>query len=183
MNKRGKWILWLSIILIIILVIALFFYFTLFRPRSSVYDEQEVENPASGMSSEQAIAAFNESFVFYLLYNIKAYNLHNPPLSSDAPRIEIYVGEDVFNAIVEKGEIKVSKGGILEEDIIIRTTKEEAVAMMNDKNYVTKSFNDGKSTIELIAGKTTLFAKGYLNLYNELTGNSITGNVMRIYFD
>ncbi len=48
-------------------------------------------NPAEGLSVEQAIVEFDESFVYYLLFNIKAYNLHNPPLSSAEPRIEFFM--------------------------------------------------------------------------------------------
>lgn len=183
MDKKGRWILWVSIILVIVLVIIFFFYFALFNPRNSVYEGQEITNPAFGMTAEQARISFDESFVFYLLYSIKAYNLHNPPLSSNVPKIEIHVEGEIFNAVIESGAINVEKGSIAEKDIIITTNKDEAIKMMNDKNYVTESFNAGKSTIELVADKTTLFAKGYLGLYNELTGKSITGNVIRIYLD
>jgi hypothetical protein len=184
MNKRGKWALWVSIALAVILILILFVYFALFKPNNEkVYSGMNIQNPAAELSDEEAVIAFDESFVFYLLYNIKAYNLHNPPLSSSVPRIEINVGGEIFNAVIEKGMIKVARGEIETKDIVIRTTKEEAVKMMRDKSYVTKSFNDGKSGIELVAGKTTLFAKGYLNLYNELMGKSVTGNIIRIYTD
>jgi hypothetical protein len=181
MNKRG-WVLWVSIALIAALIIAIFLYFALFKPNNSgAYSGETLINPVEGLSDKQAVLAFDESFVFYLLYSIKAYNLHNPPLSSDTPKIEIKVGDDVYNAEIKKGEIIVGKGAIEGEDIVIGTTKEEAVKMLRDRNYVTQSFNDGKSEIEMVAGKTTLFAKGYLNMYTELTGKSITGNIIRIY--
>jgi len=51
--------------------------------------------------------------------------------------------------------------------------------MINDKNYIEQSFKDGTSQIELVATKTTLFSKGYLSLYTDLTGESITGMVLR----
>lgn len=174
--------LWLSVGLVAALIIAIFFYFALFKPQNAgAYHGASIANPALNLTMQEAIQKFDESFVFYLLYSIKAYNLHNPPLSRDTPKIEIIVGNDAYNAAVSKGIISVNKGAINNEDIVIRTTKEEAVKMVKDKNYVTQSFDEGKSTIELIAGKTKLFAKGYLNMYTELTGKSVTGNVMRIY--
>jgi hypothetical protein len=183
MNKRG-WILWVSIALVVVLIGAAFLYFALFnRDNSSVYSGGNIKNPAEGLSNEEAVLAFNESFVFYLLYEIKAYNLHNPPFSSDVPRIEVDVGEDVFGATVDNGIITVTKGRIAKRDIIITTTKSEAVKMLRDKNYVVQSFNDKMSSIELVADKTTLFAKGYLAMYNELTGKSVTGNIVRIFTD
>jgi len=181
MEKTGKWTLWASILLVVILIIAAFFWFILFKPNKTVYRGHTIINPAVNLTMEEAIMKFDENFVFYLLYSIDAYNLHNPPLSKDMPKMEIVVGDDIFNAVVNNGVISVGKGRIDNEDIVIKTTKEEAVKMIKDVNYVTKSFNDGKSSIELVASKTTLFAKGYLNIYNELTGKSITGNVIRMY--
>jgi len=181
MNKKGSVILWISLALAILLIAVIFLYFVLFKSNNeALYSGQTLKNPVTGLNDSQAIAVFDESFVHYLLVSIKAYNLHNVPLSSNYPKLEIDVGGDLFSASVKKGIISVNRGAVEKEDVIIRTTKEEAVKMMRDKSYVTKSFNDGKSTIELVADKTTLFAKGYLNMYNELTGKSITGDIIRI---
>ena len=181
MNKRGSKLLWVSVSLAVLLILAIFLYFALFNPNNqSVYSGQEIRNPAVNLTNEEAVIAFDESFVFYLLYNLKAYNLHNPPLSSDYSKLEINVGGEIFSATVKKGVIAVSREEILEKDAIIKTTREEAVKMMRDKSYVAKSFNDGLSGMELVASKTTLFAKGYLNLYNEIIGKSVTGNLIRI---
>ena len=186
MNKKGSAALWISLILLGLLVITLFLYFVLYNPahNSSRVDKissGELVNPTTGLSVESAVKQFNESFVYYLLYNIKAYNLHNPPLSKNTPKILIYVDNDVYNAEVDRDEIYVVKDEIVSKDIIIRTTKEEAVKMIRDKNYIADSFSSGNSKIELITDKSTLFGKGYLNLYKELTGNGITGSVVKIY--
>lgn len=178
-NKKGRWYLWVSIVLVIILIVMAFYYFALYKPshRSPVV----VQNPIIGMNSTQAVDNFNESYVLYLLASIKAYNLHNPPLSSDKPKIEVLVGSEAFNAVVNNGNIIVSRGNIDGKDAIITTTREEIVKMIENKDYVRESFASGNSGIELVAGKTLLFAKGYLNLYTEVTGKSITGNIIRIY--
>lgn len=127
-------------------------------------------NPAEGLSLEEAVKKFDESFVAYLLINIKAYNLHPPVFGSDIPKIKIYVGGQAYNAEVTEGRIKVGKGEIAEEDIIIWTSAEEAVKMVRDKNYISESFKTGASKIELVAGKIELAMKGYISLYNEFTG-------------
>lgn len=124
-------------------------------------------NPVQSLTDEQASQKFDESFVYYLLVNMKAYNLHNPPFSSDTPKIEINVGEDVYNAEIVQGSINVAKGSAEKEDIRIWTTKAEAVKMLRDKNEVKNSFSSGNSQIELVASKTTLGLKGYLSLYNQ----------------
>ena len=187
MNKKGGWALALGIILIIILVILIFFYFSMYkRPGyDKLYQEQsdagKIINPVSGLSKEEAISEFNESFVYYLLYSIKAYNLHNPPMSNDEPKIEIIVDDQAYNARIVEGAIIVNGGSIEKKDIVITATKEEAIKMLQDRNYIAQSFSNGKSNIDLIESKSTLFAKGYLSIYHELTGASITGSVIRIY--
>ena len=47
--------------------------------------------------------------------------------------------------------------------------------------YIKESFSSGKSEFELVANKATLFSKGYLSLYKDLTGKGITGSVIGIY--
>lgn len=173
MNKRGSKAIWISLIIIVVLLMitGLIYYFLIGNKVNSGGQTIILENPASGLTAEEAVAQFNESFVLYLLYSIGANKLHNPFLSSDKPKIEIYVSDDGYNAIVDD-YIKVGKGEINGEDIRIRTSKEEAVKMMNDKQYVAKSFQEGNSSIELVASKAKLFSKGYLGLYDELTGKS-----------
>lgn len=177
--KRG-WLIFLGIVLVLVVLLGGFFYYALAKPKSN-NQMRALENPAANLSIEEARARFDESFIYYLLASIKAYNLHAPPLSSDAPKIEIAVGDKVFSAVVNKGEILVNNKAINNEDIRITTPLDEAIAMIKYPDYVQSSFADGKSDIELVASKTTLFAKGYLSLYTELTGKSVTGNVFRIY--
>lgn len=191
MNKRGlsgRFYLFLGIGLIVILVISMFFYFSLAGPDySSVYDEKtvsgEISNPVKGKSVETAVEEFSEYYIYYLLVLGKAYNLHNPPLSNDLPKIEIVVEDAIYNAVIEDGEIIIEEGGLKKKDIVIETTKEELVKILMDKDYVQESFGSGESSIKLVAEKSVLFAKGYLKLYTELTGKSITGNVARIYLE
>ncbi|MDP1695545.1 MAG: hypothetical protein Q8L29_01375 [archaeon] len=162
---------WFLIVFLILLVLCGLIYYTLFYKTYNVQSETSGQsvNPVSDLSVEEAVIQFNSGFVSYLLYNIGAWQLHNPPLSSDTPKIEIDVGDEIYNAVVEKGNINVQKGKIDSKDIIIILTKEEAVKMMKDSNYVKESFKSGGSRIELVAGETTLFLKGYLKLYNELS--------------
>ena len=186
--KKGSAVLWVSLILLAVLLVGIFGYFALYSPNyNSTYVERvnsgELVNPVSGLSTEEAISQFNEKFIYYLLYSIEAYNLHNPPLSKDTAKLVVYIDDDIYNVEVANGEIYVGKGEIVKRDLIIRTTKEEAVKMLQDNNYIKESFSSEKSIIELLEDKSTLFAKGYLTLYKELTGKSITGSVVRIYAD
>lgn len=188
MDKKGKvgWALIVSIVLVIVLIVVLFYYFVIFNQNhESAYDEKiktgEISNPMDGKTVEQAVLSFNESFIYYVLVQIKAYNLHNPPLSGEKPLIEFYVGQDVYNAIVDGGAIVVSRGQAGSPDIRIKTTREEAVKMTQNKEYIQESFSSGRSSFEQVAGAVTLASKGYVGLYKELTGKSITGNVIKVY--
>lgn len=165
---------WFAIIFSILLVLCGLIYYFLFFEGYNAYSEinKQRTNPVSNLSVEEAVIQFSSGFVSYLLYSIGAGQLHNPPLSSDTPKIEINVGDEIYNAVVEEGNIDVQKGDIASKDIVIILTKEEAVKMMKDSNYVKESFKSGGSRIELVAGETTLFLKGYLKLYNELSGKS-----------
>jgi len=127
-------------------------------------------NPAMSLTDEQAIIEFNEDFVEYLMYDLGANELHHAPFSFDSPKIEIKVEEQIFSVEVLGGEIFVDDEQINEEDIIIHTTREEAVKMLKDEEHVIESFNEGKSWIEPKASKTKLFSKGYLDIYKKLTG-------------
>lgn len=187
MNRRGGIALWTSIILVVVLVISLFLYFILFTPGNDSYYENliasgELKNPVEGLNSTQAADQFDKSYIYFLLVSMKAYNLHNPPLSKDNPKIEVIVSDDTtYGGIIKDGKISVETGEINNEDIRVYTTKEEITSILHDQSYVTSSFTSGKSKIELVADKTTLFSKGYLNLYNDLTGKTITGGVIGIY--
>lgn len=188
MQKRGSWYLAGGVVFILILVVVLFYYFATASPNhDNYYINQEVSgglrNPVSDLTIEEAVNVFNESFVYYLLYEIGAYDLHNPPLSKNTPKIEMVVGEEIFSATIIKGSIYIDNGEMDEEDIVIRTSREEAVKMLKSKEYIEVSFEEGSSSIELKASKTILFSKGYLGLYQDLTGKSVTGSVIRIYVE
>lgn len=184
MKKRGfgkSLIIIFSVILILLLIVAMFLYSALKVPDYGEKNKIILQNPIKGLTLEQAKINFNESFVEYLLYSIGANNLHNPPLSNNKPKIKITIENDIYSSVIEKGRIIVKKEDILNQDITLKTNKEEAIKIMENKNYIKQSFSSGKSEISLSADKATLFAKGYLNIYKELTGESITGGVIKIY--
>lgn len=161
------------LVIIAIILLGIIYYLTFFDGKSAssgnVNSGAKLVNPAKGLSIEEAVEKFDESFVYYLLVSIKAYNLHKALFSDEPPSIEIDVGGDIYYANVMDGAIRVGRGGIDDEDVLIVTSKEEAVKMIQNKNYVAESFKMGLSRVELVSGKLELAAKGYLELYNELS--------------
>jgi hypothetical protein len=172
-KKSKKLFGFLVIVLILMGLGGYYAYYVLVGPSyESTEKARFLENPVKGLTNEEAIVQFNNGFVLYLLYSIRANELHRPPLSSNTPKIEVVAGDKVFNAEIFKGQIEVSQGEISKEDVVIRTSKEEIVKMLRDSNYVLESFRNGDSEIELVAGELSLAAKGYLKLYKEVTGDS-----------
>jgi hypothetical protein len=156
------------VVLFVVLLIGAFIFF--FSASDETSEHITMQNPVANLTDEEAVVQFDESFVLYLLYSIGADELHNPPLSSDTPKIEVCVNDEIFSAEIKKGSVSVSRDTFADKDIIIQTTKQEAVKMLRDKNYVAVSFTEGLSTIELVESKIRLAAKGYLGIYEELTG-------------
>lgn len=175
--KRRKFSLLVWILLGVFLLVGLFggyvFYSVYFKGDDGNGGARVLKNPTEGLSDEEAILNFDESFVLYLLYSIGAYKLHNPPFSDNTPKIELYIGEKIFGAEVDNGKIFVDPGAIDGEDIVIISPASEAVKMLREKGYIAESFREGKSSVEIVAGKTSLFSKGYLDIYKELGGGEI----------
>lgn len=165
-------------ILIILIAISLIIAALLFYPAitgqiiGNQQNANNLKNPVVGLSDEQAKKNFDESYIKYLLYRINADELKNLPFSSDTPKIEIKLDEETYNAEIIKKSVKVGKGEIENEDIVIRTTKEEIIKTMREEQYLATSFKDGLTSIQLITTKTELFGKGYLQLYQELSAKS-----------
>lgn len=182
-KKIKIWPFILGIILLIFLVVVLFFYFATASP-SSPKTENIVNNPMEGMAFQQAMAGFNEDYVNYVVFAIGGWKLHNPPLSSEIPKIKLIVDEEVYISEIKKGKVTTEKREGENEDIIITTTKNEivnAILSENTKEYIKNSVEQGKTNLELRASYTNLFSKGYLGLYEEMTGKSFTGSVVRIF--
>ena len=171
-------------IFLVLLLIAggLFYYFFMRTPQLS--ERIKIENPAQGLSAEQAIIEFDESYIDYMIFAIGGWKLHNPPLSKNIPKIKVIVDNETYVSEITEGQIVTEKKDIDKEDIIITTSKEElvnAILSFEIKQYIKNSVAEGKTSIELVAGYTTLFSKGYLSLYEEMTGESFTGSVIRIF--
>lgn len=162
-----------------ILLIVLFFVlaFVYFATAKSNYKKEEIK------LNLENVTVIEQAHVKYLLNEIGAWQLHNPPISSDRPVIQVIVDNQEFYVAVERGVISISRDS-MPADIKISTTSDEAkkvLASSNIKEAVKSSVQSGKIDLELIAGYTELFSKGYLSLYQDLTGKSFTGSVVRIF--
>ena len=183
MKKRGmSWGKIFGIVLLVFLLVGgalSYFAYSLFVGKNydKIYSDRvvsgELISPMGNLTVDEAVEEFDEDFVYYLMYNIKAYNLHKSPLSGETAKLEFQIDDVVYNSEIIVGEIYVGKEAISDEDAIIRTTTLEAVKMVENREYIEESFKSGLSEIELVESNSVLFAKGYLSIYEELTGEKI----------
>lgn len=144
---------------------------------TSIEEEGDVED--IGDSEEDAIEEELEEIVVkdedkkdlikYILVLMKAYNLHNPPFSSNTPKMEFDMEGEKFNAEIIQGEIYIDEGRIDGEDVRVHSNWGEAVVMSKGLDYIKTSFGSGRSTIEQVADDKTCFLKGYKEVYEELS--------------
>jgi hypothetical protein len=95
-------------------------------------------------------------------------SLHNPPLSSDTPKIQVYLSGTSYSIEVIDKKVSAKQSAIQNPDLIIKTNLEEIGKMVADKNYIKQSFNSGNSNIEIVAGEMTLLLKGYTKIYSSI---------------
>ena len=164
----------LILLMLIVLVIGIIVFVLFFYPKNAPpADLNTINVDKTQVGIEQ---------INLLLYNIKAYELHNPPLSKNTPKIEIIIEDEAFNSEIINGKIKTVRGVIDNEDIRIKTSKSEFMKILNSdkiKEEMQNSAQNNNLEIEMISGKIELASKGYLNVYKEVTGKSLTGNIIR----
>jgi len=110
-------------------------------------------------------------FIAYLLHGIGAIDtLHKNTITREIPMINFKIENIEYNAAFED-VLKISGGLNPEADIQFNSNKEAIVKATLDDNPTTifkDSISTGTTTIEMIAGKAELLAKGYLKLYDSL---------------
>lgn len=169
---------------LLVLLIAFAAGFLIKKPKIEVY----LENPIAGIVLkytnelgytnktaviEEATIEFDEDYISYILAALGTGYLHKSPLFEN-PLIEFDLEGDVWNSEIIDGMPNSKRGNIDNEDLKISISKEEAVEALlagNIEEFMKESVKNGNTKIEMIAGKTELFSKGYLEMYKELTGN------------
>jgi len=166
----------LGLIFIILVILGIVIYFVLNH-------EPNVEKPViskpdlSGIDTSQSLKdlEIKPEYLTYIYNELGAYKLHNPPVSSDTPKIITDVEGELFYSEVIDNEISTQKGNIDSVDLKFVTTKKAVVDSVNSENVgevFKETINSGESTFEIVASEKTLLLKGYLDLYEEITGES-----------
>lgn len=174
-------------VVILILLIAFVAGFLIKKPKVEVH----LENPIAGIILkytdevgytnktevvEEGVIEFNESYINYILVALGTGYLHKSPLFEN-PLIEFDLEGEVWSSEIKEGNPNSKKEAIENEDLRVSISKEEAVeALLSEdiEQFMKDSVNNGNTKIEMVAGKTKLFTKGYLEMYKQLTGEEVS---------
>jgi hypothetical protein len=189
----GKVILWVFLILLVVgIVYVIFFLGAIFGSGGGSLEPVIIENPLVEILEryeeqgiqinqdeiiEQAEMEFDQDYINYVLFAMSAWRLHNPPFSTDTPKIKVVLdGNDLYLSEVIDGSISTNGGNVEEFDIVITSTKNEIIkAMLSEDmtDFMQTSVREGRTGIEVIAGYVTLATKGYVQMYEDVTGESL----------
>jgi hypothetical protein len=143
-----------------------------------INDHQNNESLESYNVSEvidEGVREFNESYMDYILLGLGVDKLHGAIGFGNPIIITVVSGEEWNSEIINKFP-KTLSGHNGNGDIKVILSKEEAVrAILSEdiKIFMKNSVTNGNTGIEMVAGNAELFGKGYLGLYNDLTGNTV----------
>ncbi|VVB77722.1 Uncharacterised protein [uncultured archaeon] len=175
------------IVLIFILVAGYFVFFNKNPSKSSNTNGERtvIENPvkqiiikntdSSGKFNSQAVVLegvkeFNGDYINYILLALGIGNLDKSAIFGN-PKIEFLLDNEAWNSELKDGSLITKPGEIEKKDLRITMSKEEAVKALISSDisqFMKNSVINGRTKIEMIAGKPELYSKGYLKMYNSL---------------
>ncbi|MFZ1970826.1 MAG: hypothetical protein WAU65_01445 [Candidatus Nanoarchaeia archaeon] len=116
-----------------------------------------------------SLSDIEKDLINYTSVVLKIYNLHNIPFTSITPKIQVKIDDIAYSLEVSSGNIIISDGYINNPDLMITTTSQDLLNLQENNISVKDSISSGKIRIDQVADKFTLFAKGYLSLFNQLS--------------
>ena len=120
-----------------------------------------------------AIPQITEEHVTYLINYLGGTELKKVPLTENYPQIELLTSmkNTYFTSYVVDGEIQTYPGKATDPDLQIRIgedTLAEIIKSQDPQQTTKDAKNNDKIGITIHAGKTELFLKGYLKIYDNL---------------
>lgn len=196
-DKHGslKKVVKILLIVFVVLLLLIIVFAAGFLLKKPTYVEIIIENPLIGIVEantnvegkvdvpaviEQAVIEFNENYINYILAALGTGYLHKSIVGGN-PYLELVMsdssGNDIWHAKIVDGMPSSALGETDKEDLRISMSKVEAIrAILSSdiEQFMKDSVGAGNTQIELVANKAELFAKGYLDMYKELTGEEIS---------
>ncbi|MDD5191892.1 MAG: hypothetical protein PHH54_00470 [Candidatus Nanoarchaeia archaeon] len=185
-TKKVIKVLLVIFVVLLVLLIAFATGFLISKPKVEIH----LDNPIAGVVLkntnelgytnkaavvEEGVIEFNEEYINYILIALGTGYLHKSPFFEN-PLIEFNLGGEVWSSEIKEGNPNSKKVAIENEDLSVSISKEEAVEALLSENieqFMKDSVANGNTKIEMVAGKTELFTKGYLEMYKYLTEEKV----------
>lgn len=185
------WLVFVLIIIAAIIGLGIYTYTSIISPRADKPLIEPVPIPTQTQQLQSVTAkepVVEEEHIQYLVNELGGYNLHDHPVNNEAAVMEFQVvGSDpnnprLFTITIKDNYPLVADGAATNPDIRLHATETILLELLQADDFNTKVVelvNDGSMWIEVLADETTLAMKGYLSIYQQLTGDEtqITGNV------
>ncbi|MDD5193292.1 MAG: hypothetical protein PHF67_01780 [Candidatus Nanoarchaeia archaeon] len=142
------------------------------NPLKKIVDTHLLKNEQVSLEQivQEGMKDFNVDYINYILLALNVNLLHSFPGFGN-PIVELVVDNEIWSSEISGNVLMTKKSSNENRDIRFTISKEETVrALLSQdiKQFMKGSVIDGKTQIEMIAGKPELLAKGYLDLYNAL---------------
>ncbi|MBT4135550.1 hypothetical protein HOD75_03285 [archaeon] len=183
-----KFFKFLSIFLVILFAITLILFraYSLEKSRPQIILENPINRIVFEHTSElgeinwggvieQATLEFNGEYINYIIIALGAGNLHKSYTGYGNPIIELNIDGEVWTSEISNSLV-TSKTSSEKEDLRISLTRREAIEAIlspDIKSFMKTSVINGNTQIEMVAGKVELASKGYLAMYNGITGEDV----------
>jgi hypothetical protein len=172
------------VLVIIAVIIFLGFYTGFFSKNKSNAKTITIENPLKDIVSQntkggevdeqavikQGVLEFNENYINYLMLALGVGKLHSF-VGFGNPVVEMHLDNEIWSSEIQDNSLRTIKSPNDNKDLRIIISKEEAVKALLSPNiaqFMKDSVASGRTQLEMVAGKTELFSKGYLEMYNGL---------------
>ena len=153
-------------VLMFVIAGLLYTYFFIISPTFVAKPQIEKPTLAEGQPVEP-------KHVQWLVNELGAYKLHNPPFSGKIPEMEMLVTTDnkYFTVTVKQNFPEVSEGRATNPDIRISGSREVVAKLLAAGDIIAeakKLSDEGKIKLDILKDMTELAAMGYKALYDEL---------------
>ncbi len=137
-------------------------------------EKPEIEKPA--IEKE-----FTEDHVYYFMNELDGYKLHKNPLNNEPAVVEFDFGSEDLLIEIQDNEFEATTKA--NPDIRIYMSKELMLDILRSSNFektLIDLYNSGEIRIEIVSDESTLALKGFKSLYDKLSSNEITGNLVKL---
>jgi hypothetical protein len=169
-GSLGKLFFFLFILLL--LAVGYFYFFQL----SPVFVNKPVIEKPTTLENKEIYFIH----IAYLLNELDAYKLHKEAFTGELAVIEVYIKDTGQHFFVQVNEGKLIGIEVGKPDLVISTKKETLFRIFEGdiEKRVFSAVSDGSITLNLISDEKTLALKGYKVIYDKISKNTITGNLI-----